>query len=358
MPPAHMFFAWLIIIFAMPSVSFSAVSSPGVQIVAKSSASIIQLQSVGELYNGEKEISSGTGFVIAESGLAITCSHVVPESNVYKTMKRQAFLGTDNERTMPLEFEVIDRDPDADLALIKLKSETRISPLPIKDSNLPQVGEELYVLGFPLNYSLSIVSGILSNKLAEKNRWVTESPLNPGNSGGPAFSADGAVVAVAVGGVPKARIFQGGLKYIDAQVQGINHLIPINQAKNKILGAYTLSTGGLIDPSMPTAFTPPQTISKSYAVNETNEEHPNLIGTHTRPYNLSFSAEPGYKIVSAQVVKYSDTRVSEESLLISPNGRQVQHIFKLTSGPALDQYRGWLHGSVETKQIYCGDDCR
>lgn len=342
----------------MPLYCFGAVSSPGVQIMAKASSSIIQLQSLGELYNGEKEIVSGTGFVISESGLVLTCSHVVPESNLYKTIKRTAFLGTDNERTQPLEFEVVDRDLPTDLALVRIKSQKSISPLPISDSNLLQPGEELYVLGFPLNYSLSIVSGVLSNKRAEKKRWLTESPLNPGNSGGPAFSPDGSVVAIAVGGVPRAKVFQGGLKYIDIEVQGINHLIPINQAKDRILATYSLTTGGLIDPSKTAEFTPPQTINKSYAVNEVNEEHPNLIGTHTRPYTLVFPAEPGYKIITAQVVKHSDTRVSEESITVSPDGRNARHQFKLTSGPAVDQYRGWLHGSVETIQSYCGEHCR
>lgn len=179
--------------------------SPGVVIFSKASPSLVLLKTLGILYSGEQEISWGTGFVISEDGLILTCSHVVPDQNLYKSVERQAFFSDTAE-----QFEIVGRDTTTDLALIKLKSPRPLQALPIGDSDVVETGEDLYILGFPRNYSLSIVPGLLGNKKIENNRWLTQAPLNPGNSGGPALTQDGAVVAIAVGGVPKARAFQGG----------------------------------------------------------------------------------------------------------------------------------------------------
>lgn len=129
-------------------------------------------------------------------------------------------------------------------------------------------------------------------------------------------------------------------------------------AKSKILASVTIRGGRLVGSQETLVdFTSPPGLNKSYAVSEVNDQHPVIFATYTREYERVFRAEPGYRIVRAVIEKISATRVSDETISISNGGSQVQFRFKLTSGPAVDRYRGWLDASLETKQEYCGPSC-
>lgn len=341
----------LFIVFPLAYISGS-VPSRGVLIYAKASPSVVRLETLGTLFSGEQEISSGTGFVISDDGLILTCSHVVPDEKLYKTTDRKAYVNGNSAGS----FIVVARNDPTDLALVKLKNPTNLQALPIGNSDRVQIGETLWVLGYPLNRPLSIVEGLLSNKFGGPYRWQAQTPLNPGNSGGPAFSPDGSVVAIAVGGVPKARIYQGEQKYVEVSVQGINDLIPVNIAKRNILSTLKIrevNVGEVTEEEellrATETFVLPSKFNKSYALSEVNA-HYSLFRENTRPYKKTFKAEPGYRIIKAVLVKLSATRVTDEYLTISEDRSQVHFQFQLTNGPFFNGYKGRLDASIETEQ--------
>jgi hypothetical protein len=93
----------------------------------------------------------------------------------------------------------------------------------------------------------------------------------------------------------------------------------------------------------------PNIIEKSYLLEKLKDDHPNLFTGSSKPYTQDFKAETGYKII-----KY-------EFHLASANNHQIREIkqvedtmirisFSLTSGPLLDQTRGWVRGTLKTTQ--------
>ncbi len=341
-------------LFLFPTLSCA--ESPSVSIYAKAAPYTVLLKTIGTMYNGEEEISWGSGFIVEDTGLVLTCSHVIPQDNLYKTTKRLAFMGNqDIENEAGADgFELIERDEGNDLALVRLSTSRPKPPLPIGDSDGIKVGEKLYILGFPLNYTVSLVEGIIGNNNVENHRWLTQAPLNPGNSGGPAFNDKGAVVAVAVGGIPKIRITTGHNSHEEVSVTGINHLIPIDAAKKKLLATLSISSGQLVFGAVPAT---PSLVHMSYSINEVNNRHPKLLGEHTESYEIVLQPEPRYKFSQAALAEISATRVSNKRLTISDDGKSAKLKFDLTSGPMVDQYRGWLDATINTKQIFCGEAC-
>jgi len=97
---------------------------------------------------------------------------------------------------LPLRLQAIDVVHDVAVAV----AEQPIGP-PLRRANAHTAqGTRLYALGYPLDLGLTIVegtyNGFLDHTLYEKIHFT--GALNPGMSGGPAITADGAVVGVNV----------------------------------------------------------------------------------------------------------------------------------------------------------------
>ncbi|NDD90997.1 PDZ domain-containing protein [bacterium] len=163
-------------------------------------------------------MSLGTGFIIDSSGLIITNNHVVAGADEIK------ITFTEDADEKPTDGEVVGRDPELDVALIKVKSKREMVPLVFGDSDKLAVGEYVAAVGNPFGQGHSVTHGIISAKgrvapdfpLA---RYIqTDAPINPGNSGGPLVNLRGEVI-----GINNA---------IDQRAQGIGFAIPINAVKS------------------------------------------------------------------------------------------------------------------------------
>jgi S1-C subfamily serine protease len=154
----------------------------------------------------------GSGVVIDAAGYALTNAHVVGD-------ERQVTVLT---RTGALVAEVVRRDRRADVALLRFAAADSASA-PI-GSVEPRPGDVLYVVGTPLDESLShtVTQGILSatRDLEGRRLYQTDAQINPGNSGGPVFDAAGELVALSASGLFTRQ---------GASV-GVNYLIPIGAA--------------------------------------------------------------------------------------------------------------------------------
>ncbi len=162
--------------------------------------------------------SLGTGFIIDSEGLILTNNHVVAGADEIKIR----FTEEDDEK--PTDGEVIGRDPELDLALIKVKTNRKLIAADLGDSDSLEVGEYVLAIGNPFGQGHSVTHGIISAKgrdapgLILANYIQTDAPINPGNSGGPLVNLKGEVI-----GINNA---------IDARAQGIGFAIPIKLAKS------------------------------------------------------------------------------------------------------------------------------
>ena len=162
-------------------------------------------------------VALGTGFIIdAAEGLILTNNHVVQGAEEVKIQFRE-------EETELVPAEIIGRDPELDVALLKVKIKTKLVAIPMGDSDAIDVGEYVLAIGNPLGYGHTVSHGILSakgrrNPEFRMGRFLqTDASINPGNSGGPLINVKGEVI-----GINNA---------IDARAQGIGFAIPINLVK-------------------------------------------------------------------------------------------------------------------------------
>ena len=134
---------------------------------------------------------AGAGIVWDVEGLILTNNHVVGRHSPV------VVLQDDSE----YKSRLIARDPDVDLALLSIEA-TGLAPLkPV--SATPRVGEMVFAFGHPWGQRNTVTRGIVSALVHAHNRRGdklpvirSDTPLAPGNSGGPLVNAKGEVVGI------------------------------------------------------------------------------------------------------------------------------------------------------------------
>ncbi|WP_218779758.1 trypsin-like peptidase domain-containing protein [Hymenobacter crusticola] len=182
--------------------------------------------------------ASGSGVLISSNGYIATNNHVVENASTIQVIlpdKRQ------------FSAKLIGRDPNTDLALLKIDSD-KLPSIKLGNSDDVQVGEWVVAVGYPFSLNTTVTAGIVSAKArsigiinrpssnqlggsAEPagNRGVesfiqTDAAINPGNSGGALVNTSGELI-----GINSAIASQTG------SYAGYAFAIPVNLAK-KILG--------------------------------------------------------------------------------------------------------------------------
>ena len=165
-----------------------------------------------------KQHALGTGFIVSPDGYIVTNNHVIANADEISVK-----LQDDEEE---YEAKIIGRDPETDLALIKIKVTKSLPVLRFADSDDAEVGEWVVAIGNPFGLGHTVTAGIIS----ARGRVIgagpfddflqTDASINPGNSGGPLINMDGRVV-----GINTAIVASGS---------GIGFAIPSNLAKKVI----------------------------------------------------------------------------------------------------------------------------
>jgi serine protease Do len=170
-----------------------------------------------DLQRDYKQRSLGSGFIINPKGLIVTNNHVIDGAD-----QILAIMSDGKE----YEAEIVGKDPNTDLALIKIKSGKDFPVVALGDSDGLNVGEWVVAIGNPFGLEQTVTAGIVSAKgrvigSGPYDDFIqTDASINPGNSGGPLISMNGKVV-----GINTAIIASG---------QGIGFAIPVNLAKGII----------------------------------------------------------------------------------------------------------------------------
>jgi len=146
----------------------------------------------GQTPSPRKSSALGSGFVISEDGYVVTNNHVIEGAD---EITIEFFSGEE------LTAKVIGTDPNTDIALLKVEAPNPLPFVTFGDSNAARVGDWVIAMGNPLGQGFSVSAGIVS----ARNRALsgtyddyiqTDAAINRGNSGGPLFNMDGAVIGV------------------------------------------------------------------------------------------------------------------------------------------------------------------
>ena len=169
----------------------------------------------------ERQASSlGSGFIIKENGTVITNNHVI--ANAEDILVRVG----DKE----YKAKVIGADPYMDIAVLKMETKDKFTPVSFGDSDKARVGDWAVAIGNPFGLGGTVTAGIISARNRDINltRYddfiQTDASINQGNSGGPLFNLKGEVI-----GINTAIIAPGQSGSI-----GIGFAIPANAASNVI----------------------------------------------------------------------------------------------------------------------------
>lgn len=154
---------------------------------------VYQVQVI-DLTSGKKT-SIGSGFQFSPDGLIATNYHVVAEALQRPGHNRIEFLDDKGDTG---SLKVMIADVVHDLSIVKMDKPGK-TWLTLGTSKLPK-GTRLFSLGNPHDIGFTIIEGTFSG--LSKDSFVDNihfsGSLNPGMSGGPAMSHDGAVVGVNV----------------------------------------------------------------------------------------------------------------------------------------------------------------
>ena len=163
----------------------------------------------------------GAGIIISTDGYILTNAHCVSDAQaVGETPTVELFSGKRYECT------VIGADTDSDIALLKIE-ENGLYPVSIGSAEELEPCQPVYVMGHPdAQLKFSMTSGIISgldrtitfSDGTTLDMFQVDAAVNPGNSGGPVYNAQGQVIGVTTA------------KYATLMTEGIGFAIPMEKA--------------------------------------------------------------------------------------------------------------------------------
>ena len=134
----------------------------------------------------------GSGFFISADGYAVTNNHVVDKADTVEIV-------TDDGKTYAAK--VIGTDSRSDVALIKVDGRSDF-PFVRFAEKAPRIGDWVLAVGNPFGLGGTVTAGIVSARGRDIGAGPyddfiqIDAPVNKGNSGGPTFDIDGAVIGV------------------------------------------------------------------------------------------------------------------------------------------------------------------
>ncbi len=140
----------------------------------------------------------GAGVVITETGMILTCLHVVGDAPQVKVVFAD---GTESDALVTV------RIPEKDLAVLSaVNVPDELKPATLASSSSLRVGDEVVAVGNPFGVIGSVTDGVVSGLGRQyvsretgaelRNLIQFDAAVNPGNSGGPLLNRQGEVVGL------------------------------------------------------------------------------------------------------------------------------------------------------------------
>ncbi|MDW8267523.1 MAG: trypsin-like peptidase domain-containing protein [Anaerolineae bacterium] len=232
---ARLLFGLALLWACLAAVPFSqALDRPTAQRVMRS---VVQLVAVDEKPSGlVVPLWGGSGTILTADGLILTNCHVAlpramwddPQFD-YDLMVVALTVRADEPPRPTYLAEVVQYDPDLDLAVIQVAQMLDGSPVDREQLDLPalpqgnsddlDLGDRLYIFGYPgiggetITFTSGNVSGFTREQGVEGRAWIkTDATVAGGNSGGTAVNEQGELV-----GIPTQSGAGGDGQYVDCR---------------------------------------------------------------------------------------------------------------------------------------------
>jgi serine protease Do len=201
------------------------------ELFARAKDSVVQVTVSGMplSFANNSAFGIGSGFVFDSQGHIVTNNHVIyGGTNVTVTFTNGTIYTA----------EVVGTDVFSDIAVLKLDSkeeqetpqgvEKGLIPLPLGNSSMLSIGEEVAAIGNPFGLTGSMTTGVVSGlgrllpiqttnittipgagAFSIPNIIQTDAAINPGNSGGPLLNKNGEVVGLNTAGLLSGQFSSG-----------------------------------------------------------------------------------------------------------------------------------------------------
>ena len=194
-------------------------------VVEQCANSVVEIQTEyvtngSNLFQQYVSSGAGSGVILTTDGYIVTNHHVIEDANTITVRTRS---GDEYKATL------VGTDEQSDLAVLKIDA-SDLTPAVLGDSTKLEVGDLAIAIGNPLGeLGGSVTSGIISALDREMTidgqtmtLLQTDAAVNPGNSGGGLFDANGDLIGIV------------NAKSSGEDVEGIGFAIPISTAKDII----------------------------------------------------------------------------------------------------------------------------
>lgn len=200
-------------------------------VAAKCLPSVVYVETYADAGGQLQGLGTGSGVVMTEDGYLITNNHVVDGGSAYKvTIAGNTY-----------DAELVGTDPSSDVAVLKAKDVSGLTPMEIGDSDNLTVGEWVMTLGAPFGLEQSVATGIVSATSRSQimsaqesmqsggtgevtiypNMIQTDAAINPGNSGGALVDDEGKLIGI-----------NTLITSYSGNYSGVGFAIPVNYAIN------------------------------------------------------------------------------------------------------------------------------
>jgi len=213
-------------------------ANPVPEVAEATMDSVVTITMYETSLNDDKEevytpLGYSTGTIISKDGYIVTNYHVVENGSVILVTLSD---GTEQEAVL------VGTDPYMDLAVIKIAPARPLKPIPLGNSSASRVGDYAIAIGNPVGAGELLTNTVTVGYISAVDREMTfndfrqkfiqmDTPVNPGNSGGPVMNAKGECI----GFVTWKSLISG---YDDfgnpITTEGVSFAIPMNSALESI----------------------------------------------------------------------------------------------------------------------------
>jgi Do/DeqQ family serine protease len=182
---------------------------------------------------------AGSGVIISEDGYIVTNNHVIDKAS-------EITVVFDDQTSVAAT--VVGRDPNTDIALLKVHTDKKLRALAFADSDNLRIGEWVLAIGNPFNYTSTVTAGIVSAKARNlgiiptefkiESFIQTDAVVNPGNSGGALINLRSELVGINTAISSHTGVYEGYSFAVPSNIakKVVKDLIEFGVVQRAILG--------------------------------------------------------------------------------------------------------------------------